>query len=691
MYLFHISLHGLVRSHSVELGRDNDTGGQITYILNLLSALSQDPFVQRVELATRGFLDPAYDADYGLPSEKINDTLNIVRFFDKDARSYLPKESLWSRLPQLKERMLEYLRAQPALPDIIHAHYADAGLLGAQIAGELGIPFLFTGHSLGRTKQASFLEQGITPDEMEEKFNISKRIAAEEQVLAAADAIIASTRHEVEEQYQLYEQFVAKKTIQLPPGFDPSVVKAEGSVICPQLLGSINRFLKTPNKPPILAMARADYKKNLPALVEAFGKDAQLRKLANLVIFAGQREDIMECNEEAQKVFQELLYLIDKYDLYGQVALPKHHQRSQVADIYGYAASMRGVFVNVALQEPFGLTLIEAAANGLPVVATQNGGAGEIIAKCRHGVCVDPTSSEQIGENMKQLLTDSALWERYAQNGLQQVSQYTWHTHARRYLDLVRRFTQPRIELKPPRWMITSDIDNTLTGDHRGVRELHNLLEEMRPHMLFAVATGRSFKSTLEVIEKWKLPQPKALLTSVGSEIYYAGEGYTKDWRWHRMLGRQWDWHSIAQALAICPELHMQASEDQHTYKLSYYVEEGDVRLDLYQRLIHRLGLRANIIYSQGVYLDILPARASKAKAMNYLRQSMNIPKNRVIAVGDSGNDRDMLTHSSHGVVVANYHKDLTSLSGFPHIIFSGKPYAAGAVNGIRQIITANA
>lgn len=34
----------------------------------------------------------------------------------------------------------------------------------------------------------------------------------------------------------------------------------------------------------------------------------------------------------------------------------------------------RGVFVNIALQEPFGLTVIEAAAHGVPTVATKNGG-----------------------------------------------------------------------------------------------------------------------------------------------------------------------------------------------------------------------------------------------------------------------------------------------------------------------------
>ncbi|KAI3689807.1 hypothetical protein L2E82_47777 [Cichorium intybus] len=82
-----------------------------------------------------------------------------------------------------------------------------------------------------------------------------------------------------------------------------------------------------------------------------------------------------------------IIKMIDKYDLYGQVAYPKHHKQSGVPDIYRPAANTKvplnqsllhlvwqGVFINPASIEAFGLTLIEAAAHGLPMIATKNGG-----------------------------------------------------------------------------------------------------------------------------------------------------------------------------------------------------------------------------------------------------------------------------------------------------------------------------
>ena len=51
-----------------------------------------------------------------------------------------------------------------------------------------------------------------------------------------------------------------------------------------------------------------------------------------------------------------ILLLVDAYDLYGRVAVPKSHRAAEVADIYRLVAAGKGVFINPALTEPFGLT-----------------------------------------------------------------------------------------------------------------------------------------------------------------------------------------------------------------------------------------------------------------------------------------------------------------------------------------------
>ena len=107
-------------------------------------------------------------------------------------------------------------------------------------------------------------------------------------------------------------------------------------------------------------------RKNLGALIAAFGSSPKLHEQANLAIVAGNREDIRELDAAQTEVMTNLLLDIDRYDLWGKVALPKQHKPADIAGFYRLAARRRGVFVNPALTEPFGLTLIEAAASGLP-------------------------------------------------------------------------------------------------------------------------------------------------------------------------------------------------------------------------------------------------------------------------------------------------------------------------------------
>ena len=53
LYIQMHSMHGLLRSHNLELGRDEDTGGQITYVLNLARELGKLDEVGKVDIITR--------------------------------------------------------------------------------------------------------------------------------------------------------------------------------------------------------------------------------------------------------------------------------------------------------------------------------------------------------------------------------------------------------------------------------------------------------------------------------------------------------------------------------------------------------------------------------------------------------------------------------------------------------------
>jgi len=203
----------------------------------------------------------------------------------------------------------------------------------------------------------------------------------------------------------------------------------------PPIWKEVFKFLSNPRKPVILALSRPDAKKNITTLVKAYGQNETLRELANLVLIMGNRDVIESLPKGSRSVLMDVLKLIDSYDLYGYVAYPKRHRQDQVKDIYALVERSRGIFINPALQEPFGLTLIEAAAYGAPIVATKNGGPVDIVSTLKNGLLVDPLSETEIGDALVKILTEKNLWEEFSANGLANIGAYSWTAHCAKVLN----------------------------------------------------------------------------------------------------------------------------------------------------------------------------------------------------------------------------------------------------------------
>ena len=148
----------------------------------------------------------------------------------------------------------------------------------------------------------------------------------------------------------------------------------------------------------------------------------------------GNRDVIDSLPKSSKSVLFDVLKLIDAYDLYGNVAYPKQHRQDQVKDIYRLVERTRGIFINPALQEPFGLTLIEAAAQIAPIVATKNGGPIDIVAELKNGLLIDPLNEKEIGEALVRILTEKNLWEEFSRNGLANIGAYSWTAHCKKVL-----------------------------------------------------------------------------------------------------------------------------------------------------------------------------------------------------------------------------------------------------------------
>lgn len=689
-----LNIHGLIRGHDLQLGYDADTGGQTLYVLELAQALSKQPQVAEVLLITRRIVDDTVSADYAKPLEQLNAKLRIVRI-TAGPDQYIAKEQIWDFLDTFADNLVDFFRQQAFLPDILHSHYADAGLVAANIANQLGIPLIHTGHSLGRVKRRRLMASGLELSQLEQQYNIGRRIEAEEITLATAERVITSTHQEIEEQYELYDHYQPAQMRIVPPGTNvQQFTPPTGKELQSGLFKRLTRHLYSPEKPLILALSRPDKRKNIIGLIEAFGQSTVLQQRANLLIIAGTRDDIDDLDHGAQEVFHELLVAIDRYDLYGKVVMPKQHRRDEVPLIYRIAAATKGVFVNPALTEPFGLTLIEAAASGLPIVATEDGGPRDIIANCANGELIDPLEVSTIIAAIEKLLTDPVYWQQCQQNGLAGVSKhYSWDAHAKRYLEIItpiaarteklhRQPVERRKEQRDERALV-SDLDLNLLGDDASLQELLGLLRQHRKSTKFVIATGRRLDQALKLMKRYRIPEPDILISSSGSEIYYAPK-LTPDTGWAKHIDHLWLPKRVTELLDQLPGLQRQPKAEQSQFKRSYYINPEQIDIEEIKSLLHREELSVHVQLAFGQYLDILPLRASKGMALRFVADRWQMPLERICVAGGSGADEDMMRGNTLAVVVANrHHEELSQLEDHSHIYFARKPYAAGIIEAI--------
>ncbi|KAL3677567.1 hypothetical protein R1sor_027515 [Riccia sorocarpa] len=573
LYIVLISLHGLVRGDSMELGRDSDTGGQVKYVVELARALALMPEVYRVDLLTRQICDPAVDSDYGEPTEMLtagsydedsepgqSAGAYIVRIPCGPREKYIRKELLWPYIQEFVDGALAHILhmaqvlgdqiagGESVWPHVIHGHYADAGDSACLLSGALNVPMVLTGHSLGRNKLEQLLTQGReSHGKINAHYKIMRRIEAEELSLDTAELVITSTRQEIEEQWGLYDGFNVKteralrirarrgischgrympRMVVIAPGMDFSnvIVQDAGDVVDdvdslaftnsdgtsttpvspraePPIWSEVMRFFTNPHKPMILALARPDPKKNITTLLQAFGETRALRDLANLTLIMGNRDDIDNMSGGNAEVLVQVLKLIDKYDLYGQVAYPKHHKQPDVPEIYRLAAKTKGVFINPALVEPFGLTLIEAAAHGLPMVATKNGGPVDIQKVLSNGILVDPHNPKEISDALLKLVADRNLWTECRKNGLKNIHLYSWPEHCRTYLSKIAQ-----CRMRHPQWQNDNFVEDNNDAESQGdsLRDIRDISIRLSlDGDKLTSAHSRSPADLLKAIEKY--------------------------------------------------------------------------------------------------------------------------------------------------------------------------------------------
>lgn len=486
-----LSPHGWFAQDNV-LGRP-DTGGQIVYILDQVRALEHE---MRARLAVQGvsvepqilvvtrLIPEADGTTCNQPLEKIHgcDRAAILRVpFRREGgevvRHWISRFEVWPYLETFAGDVERESLAQfGGRPDLIIGNYSDGNLVASLLSQRLGVTQCNIAHALEQTK---YLHSALYWQENEQPYHFSSQYTADLIAMNSADFIITSTYQEIAGtaqtvgQYESYQAFTLPGLYRVVQGIDPFDPKF--NIVSPgaderiyfsyldegrrlrSLQADIERLLfgedpgvpwrghfSDPGKPLLFTLARFDRIKNMTGLADWFGACERLRKRANLLVIGGHVDPGASGDAEEREQILRMHGLMDHHALDGNMRwLGTRLDKALAGEIYRTVADLRGAFVQPALFEAFGLTLIEAMASGLPVFATRHGGPLEIIQHGVSGFHIDPNDGSAAAAAITDFLENSAadpvLWEHLSQGALARVeARYTWRRYAERMMTLSR-------------------------------------------------------------------------------------------------------------------------------------------------------------------------------------------------------------------------------------------------------------
>lgn len=237
------------------------------------------------------------------------------------------------------------------------------------------------------------------------------------------------------------------------------------------------------------------------------------------------------------------------------------------------------------------------------------------------------------------------------------------------------------------KWLLVSDVDDTLLGNTAALEKLAAAIEPARPNLVLAWNSSRPCASLRQSLQNHPdLPTPDFLIGALGTEIEDGASGETLT-AYTQFLG-QAGWNR-AELVALLESFKLTPHPDkyQRPFKLSYDVREGEEGYTAVVEHLRHTGHypdQVRLIFSMGKNLDLIPATAGKGRVIQWLTQHLHIPAERVIVAGDSGNDIDMFTtpYPYKGIIVSNAEATLKELTG-PLIYHAPAPQAAGVLAGL--------
>jgi D-inositol-3-phosphate glycosyltransferase len=386
-----------------------DAGGMNVYVIELAKRLVRRGLeVDVYTRATSSALEPAVSPADGV----------TVRHIHAGPFEGLTKEELPAQLCVFAR---EVLRAEAAQPvghyDAVHSHYWLSGQVGALARDRWGVPLVHSMHTMGKVKNDA-LADGDTPEPL-------ARLIGEEQVVEAADMLIANTDIEAKQLIELYDADPGRVEV-VHPGVDLAVFR-------PLAAAEARAGLGLPVDAEVLLFAGRIQPLKAPdvllhAVAEMLEREPGRRGSLVVPVVGGPSGSGLDKPQALADLAAEL-------GIADVIRFVPPVSQDELARWYAAATAVAVPSYN----ESFGLVAAEAQATGTPVVAAAVGGLTTVVRDGHSGLLVDGHDSHDWAEALTRVLDDRDLRTHLEAGALRQARLFSWEATADRTLEVYER------------------------------------------------------------------------------------------------------------------------------------------------------------------------------------------------------------------------------------------------------------
>jgi D-inositol-3-phosphate glycosyltransferase len=329
----------------------------------------------------------------------------LVRHIPAGPFEGLRKEDLPAQLCAVTAGVLRAEAAKnEGFYDLVHSHYWLSGQVGWIAQERWGVPLVHTMHTMARVKNLT-LAQGDSPEP-------AIREIGEEQVVTAADRLVANTHAEAKELIELYHADPNRVRV-VHPGVDLDVFVPGNQSLARKELGVAEDAIV------LLFVGRIQPLKAPDVLIEAAAeilkRNPELRSRLVVAICGGPSGSGLERPDA-------LVTLAGQLRISDIVKFVPPTSRAELVKWFQAAS----VCVVPSYSESFGLVAIEAQACGTPVIAARVGGLPTAVRDGISGVLVDGHEAETWATQIMSVVSDEELRSKLAKGAIAHASHFGW-------------------------------------------------------------------------------------------------------------------------------------------------------------------------------------------------------------------------------------------------------------------------